>query len=1456
MMPFTRWYRAVGVRKPEFLLNPPLPMLNKLAFPFFSVYHYLGTGIGDLGPSQNEPMILAQPSLSAIEHLDHLSSLEGTPRRVPMALNGLIRKHRQLNKKFVPLRNLPMVAKNQRTLITYNYSLLDGLYRYQRSRLAPKLRMTNKINTIVDKINEVTKEISHQHYIMLDLPEFLPSVAEMRSAMKIWNEETTTRFAYFDTFFIMQLWIWIGRFREESLLSRLDEAAVPMVNIVFRDAGRFTLLNLGKIEEWRKLDKYDVTDENEDTIDLSEGGGRDKLTLQKGFLGMLMRMTQARNEMLPENIEDVDSPSEGEFDASISTVSDERSSEPGSNQEVEAAGDDDEQAETTAEAVERDIGALDMIGTNLPDLEDIEKELDDAVAQIEEDPVPRPLATLRRATPRLVPNNHVVQRRQEAAVEVDDVPIHTQNFLTALDEVAETGGLSVVEYRRFTEQAYKAAEIKMPDGRLMRDYAVVSPKETEIASPARVPDIGSVQDKSMLESTLLDFTNRYVDEVMQRDIAGMSMGLLNAGVLVKDYKVEEINEVTGAYYSYAVDIKPIQGQPSTLRYRIPKVDENGQFTINGTKYYLRMQRGDLPIRKINAGRVALTSYYGKVFVDRCNRKVHNYGRWLTDNIRAMGLDDTNELVYDLIPRNVFVNDAALPRLYTTLSTEFQSFTVIERMTEESLKPGELKFFFNYAERNAHLGLPEGSPVEKDGKVVCGLHSDGSFLLMDHSQLYKAVFHPEEEGYQYQVLPDLPAQLRLDGKNVPVDFAEVMVFGKPIPMGVVLGYYMGLDNLVKALATPRIVPTGKRVNLLPTEWAMYFEDETWVFNRSDRLASMILGGWRDYTAATTNFRAHEFNSKDVYLPLLDSKKLGARYLRELDLLKQMFIDPITNRLLIKLGEPTTWTGLLNRSCELLLTDQAPAETDTSFMRIKGYERFAGALYTELVRGMRQHNAKGNKARFKIDHSPYAVWKEITQDPSKEQVCETNPIQNLKEREAVTYTGTGGRSARTMSKKTRIYHASELGTISESTVDSSDVGINIFTSANPQFNCLEGLSTAYEKGKTGAASLLSTSALVSPASDQDDAKRVLYAAVQHRHTVGCKSYRQNPMRTGYEQVIPHRTSPTYAVTAKKAGTVVSATADGIVVKYDDGKEQGYPLGVSFGKASGLTIPHRLVSPLKTGDTFAVGAPITYNPEFFEPDMINSRQIVWKSGVTVLTALMENPDTLEDSSAISETVGKLLTTTVTNIRSIVVDFTDSVYRMVRDGDSLETNDILCVIEDVISGNPRILDEKTISTLQGLSSQTPGAKYKGTVSRIEVYYHGDKTDMSATLKELADASDRALAKRCKAQGQKVFTGSVSSDYRVGNEPLFLDQAVINVYISTDVKAGIGDKGVFVNQMKTVIGRVFSDKVRTQSGRKVDAIFGAKSIDDRIVDSPIVIGTTVALLEVIAKRAVEAYES
>lgn len=481
----------------------------------------------------------------------------------------------------------------------------------------------------------------------------------------------------------------------------------------------------------------------------------------------------------------------------------------------------------------------------------------------------------------------------------------------------------------------------------------------------------------------------------------------------------------------------------------------------------------MPIRKVLPNRVALTSYYGKSFVSRSEKAVHNYPGWLCNQIMAIGLDSGDNRVLNLKPSNVFDPLNKVPKLYSTLAQKFRSFTA-----------GGIDFFLDYSKLEEHFGEKAVNRPEVEGLVAIGKKGN-DVVYIDNSNL---LFVLKARGPE--PLRSIEELIGLDTSKAPIEVAELKVFNKEIPIGFVLGYYLGLDKLIKALKPSafRRVQVGDRLKLTDGEYVIRFADENLVLHRDDRLATLILAGFNNYHKNIRNYNVYDFDRKDVYLNVLEANGIGIRYLRELDLLKDMFVDPITYDLLVEMKEPTDWIGLITRATELLTTDWSPAETDMEYMRIKGYERIAGAVYSEVTRSIRTHLARRGASNNKIEMPPNAIWQAIQEDPSKGMVEESNPIECLREQEAVTVGGTGGRSRRSMVKRSRIYHRNDMGVVSESTVDSGDVAINTFLSGDPNFTSLRGTSRRYDPKLDGAANLFSTAALISPGADRDDPKRV--------------------------------------------------------------------------------------------------------------------------------------------------------------------------------------------------------------------------------------------------------------------------------------------------------------------------------------------------------------------------------
>lgn len=374
------------------------------------------------------------------------------------------------------------------------------------------------------------------------------------------------------------------------------------------------------------------------------------------------------------------------------------------------------------------------------------------------------------------------------------------------------------------------------------------------------------------------------------------------------------------------------------------------------------------------------------------------------------MDSEDESVTDLKHIKTFVSDQTLPRIYTILSHHFREFTV----------DGKYQIYVDYTRRLTRFTDAVVLAVETDGFVFVGM-SGNDPLVVDQNNTFYLVKNGKRE-----ILGRIEDLLGLDASKAPVEIAELQLFSRTIPVGIVLGHRMGLSELMSLLeVVPRRVPVGERLTLTDDEYALRFADESLVFNKDNQKAQLVLAGFNRYHRSIRQYNVDTFDDSEVYVNVMEDSGIRVGSVRELELTMDMFVDPITRDLLVEMNEPTTLAGLLIRSCELLMLDWHPDETDMSAMRIRGYERMAGAVYSELLKGVRRYRSRGVGSAAKVDINPEAVWMNINKDASISQIEESNPIQNLKEKELVTYMGTGGRGTRSMVKHTRAFHKNDLG-----------------------------------------------------------------------------------------------------------------------------------------------------------------------------------------------------------------------------------------------------------------------------------------------------------------------------------------------------------------------------------------------------------------------------------------------
>jgi hypothetical protein len=1418
---YLNYYHRFGIHQLSRINAPKLFNVDTYALPLDSVYHHVTYDGVAIGPMADDSSFANITKPIQLTNITVLSQLDGNPRRVANEEYALIHQLRSKNRRLKVMANPLEMGKDHQSLVVYNYCLLGRVYRYTRGMYANYYRWRNTFATIVDHMTKIAEVSTRQQFILTGIPPVLPSMMILKQAQSVIPQALLDDFATPQACLMLEIWRWLSEERSKSLLGAIPEDKLQYINVVYQEAGRWMVLNLGYLNQLREDPEAPGNKKQAIiTAQVDKPAPMPALDVQKRFLILMIRLMQARTLGVQDVQQTPDVP--GDAPEQITLV------EP-APPPVEMVGKTDLVGQPPAEAELAEAAAIEFTAEQASKIDEEIAQLNQIGAQRQDDKAKSP--TL-----------------QDLVSKPANGPL--EGYMTVLNKRNDSVGISVAQYEHLKKQATLYQSLAAPNGQgTLGEYVQVNTAALVVDPDKPVfKDSPSVLDKTMLRSSLTDLDSKYVEHGLHQHTAAMVLSLQHAGMAVTEYNTETVTDVMGDYISHTVRIAPIEGAPSTLKFKLPVVKDDGTFTTNGTAYRLRRQFSDLPIRKIGPDEVALTSYYGKTFVQRGRKANANLDTFLHDKIMSMqhGQDDGQaKLLTDVKAADVFRHEEDLPRIYTSLSKSFREFTLkgVRFMFDrhEVLSTVDPKFL---AYEHTHAGM-----------IVVALSDKHVYMLDQYSALYAGDINDISK-----VPVDMGAFLELLGvdlSDMPVESCDIKIFAKYIPIGVFLAYHFGLEKLVQMLGvTPRRVPVGTRIKLdHRSDYALTFSNETWVLSKDDAKASLILGGWQTYAKTIKLYSSQSFDTKAVYYNLMDAYDLGVRYLREMDLMNTMFIDPITLEVLKQIKEPQTFTGLLLRACEMLLTDKHPRELDINYMRIKSTELMAGAVYTEMINSLRMHNAQMAKSTKRVELAPYAVWQRIVDDPVKIQLNQMNPFMELKENESLTFSGTQGRSSRSMVRSTRVFDPSHQGIVSESTVDSSDVAINVFLSANAKIKNTYGMVTGYDYNKDGMTSTVSTSVLMASGADRDDMRRAGFISIQNAHTVACDGYHQATVRTGYDTVIGQRTSDLYCATAKKPGKVKEITPQGVVVEYDDGQTQGYSTGRTYGKAAGLVIPHDIVSPVKVGDVLKVGDVIIYNSGFFEPDFFDPKQVAMRTGVNVRTVLWESNGTLEDASSITPKVSALLGTRITKIKTIVIPFTTQITNPVQVGKDVEYDTPVCVLHDQIGESAGAFNDATMDNLARLSSQSPKAGVKGVVERIEVFYHGEIADMTESMKVLAVKSDKERLTKAKALGQKVYTGQVDTGFRIEGESLSYNSAAIMIYITSELSAGVGDKGVFSHQLKSVFSGVTDTPYRSEDGQDIDSAFGTQSLDARIVNSVYLNGTANLALQALAKAMVSAYE-
>ena len=1087
---YKEFYRTRGVRYSTMLIDPPSFPLTDL--PKFSLFHYVNPYVVESGDAEiDESMVIFEGYNKKIlyDSVDEYAKSEGPLRKLSIDTKQARLKWKQKNREKWLLGERPWKKANSiEELCVVHYGYLDIVHKYLETKDAAFHRWDNRYWTIWKSVADIAKETDRHQFISFSVPERLVGKTLLD---KFTTEPPSIKmFGVFESndgsgFAHLDLWRFLSvTHRAKSAINQVPPEHYRKVNLIFTGkTKRPVIINLAYLNSWIKGQP--------NTSDMASMVQQDVLMVQKLYLKLCMLLNGFGEEIGDEEVV-----GQNQFRRP------EQKQEPEPDEEV--VDNEDHEAEDLLkqdeEELSRDLDHSEdageeerftpYIATKHPDnkiqglIEPSELKVTEPVSfnkaimqDLEQD-----IEALDKLTSIQIENSGISLKDMPADEErepsIDPVVLREKVFGSGkpadklkrrVADMAENNLITAAQYRNFEKLIATFQSSPDPYGSQMSrtKASEIKPEDLKIdekLTKLKVSD--SVPDKTMAEATLRSLNRSYVKNVMRKDILSVVNSIQKTGVVIRNHEVDISTSILGSVERHTLELTPINGQPSVIRFSLPVVDEEGKYQVSGNLYSLRAQWCDNPIRKIAPQIIGLSSYYGKTFVQTSQKQANNSLFWVKKQINLAIVTD-NTFIKEVSPGNVFDNYLKAPFVYNGLAEDFDSFTA-----------GENKLCFDYKLRAKTVNPELLKLIEVNGRVWCGWAPGNKPIVVDEDNLFYIVSKAGEEK-----IGDVYALLNLDVVKSPVDFSEVRVFSKYIPVGVVMGYFIGLSSLLVLIdAKYRVVLGRSQKNLEDYEFAVSFKDKSYIFDRRDRKTSLVVAGFLDYDKEIRKYTAEEFNHKAVYLNLFMSKKMNSLYVKELDMMDAAFVDHITEGVLQSMKEPTSFQGLLLRASEMLTTYDHPITQDRTAMRLRGYERMAGIAYMTIMQAIRNFNNRNVSGRSKIEMSPFDVINTIMKDTSVKIVEDINPIQNLKEAEIVTYSGVGGREKDTMTKHTRGSHVSSVGLDSESTVDNTGVGTVMYLSANPNIGDVRG--TIKEKKELNPTSILSTAALLSPFSSKDN------------------------------------------------------------------------------------------------------------------------------------------------------------------------------------------------------------------------------------------------------------------------------------------------------------------------------------------------------------------------------------
>ena len=1461
MKEYKQWYLSVGIRKKVNFLNPLIIDGDTFFLPKNSTLHFNTFSENLAGPTSKDFMFSAERKVVVNNMLKYSGIPIGNFRIASGVNTESVSKKLKLERGKNSIVFTDKAIKVSDTeLLVYNYNSLLSSYIYTNHPLILHFKWSNTINSIIENVNNNLNSTRRNQFILLEIPNSIPKKDTLieKAKKEDINKQTLEIFNTYKLLTLLDFWKYLNlELHSDSMFSKLDKNKLDKVNIVFKYKNKYIVLNLAVLFHMANLylvnKDMELPDKKKEyDVDIS------KLDFKQARAALILLFNKAiANDALSFAMLE-----QGTTD----TVNTKMANGMYNSNVLKAINSDrDEDVELDEDLLEELNNDYTTPTVELPDIAVVEEEVNDKDEDFNFDDEAEDANDLEKELKDIELSSIDEEVDEEfntiESVMIEDKKKTRANTVDKIKKAASNGELSknmseqlinLVENQDILASPYineerylgemldiKTEEIQLkPEDLVIPAVEVPSTKFVDKDTKDKIEEYFK-QLEIYNKNVLGPLDKHYVKNLHKRYLVSTIYKMQDAGLIITDYKVTEDKDALGAYELHTFETTTLKGKKNKNTIKLPTLAENGEFSQSGNHYKFRRQFSDVPLRKIDFNKVVLSSYFGKLFVTKADSKLKDFGYWLSKQLSLMSTEEYGSIVTNLIVRDSMVYDGQLPADYTYFSRYIKSFNF-----------KGWKYEFHYPSR---LGLINNDKellkkIEKDGKytlVAVNSNATEYYALDNNSVLYTYSGNSHSRA-KSAAGSDIFNILGIDTKNAPSESLIIKLFRKKLPLVLLLSYNVGIMKLLRLLKVDYKI-VGKRDKYDRNNYDGYtFKNSKLLIskNYTNKTNSLIFAGFDLMEKEIKDVELKSLNSKSTFSLLFSNLDLDKTYINEIALLESMFIDPITETILKALDMPTTFSGLLIKSAELLADDNYKNPVYDGELLIKSSERMVGFMYNELVKSIRAFKNKEDFARANFTIEPYAVWKIIGDDSTSIISKKLNPVDSLKQVEEATKIGQGGMNKDSVTKSARAYHSSAVGIVSEATKDSSAVGISAYLSATPNLTNVLGIKSGEETN--GVSGRFSTSALLSPFVEYEAPKRAGFISIQNGHVAPIINAELPYIRTIEEMTICYRVGREFAFMAQQDGIVTKITDSVIEVEYrDKTKDAGLIGDWSTRPESGKAFKNTIKTDLKENDRFRKGDAIAYNTAFFQKDFLFKNKLVYKMATYANVGLTEEEVTKEDSSVVSKAMYSKLVTQIYYAQGFIFKATDILIDIPKENTKLKPDTYLYTIMNNNLSEEVQLSSNVIESLQEIKNNSAVSGKEGTLDFIEIFYNSFIDDLSDTFKNLL--KNKKLVRKAE---------QVTNQYSVDGRPLAKGEVHVIYYIASKQEAGGGEKVVLANQLKSIVGDVVTYQMISLGGIELDMLFSKLSVENRVVNSAYIMGTANLLLDLEAKELLKIWNS